>query len=263
MSSILKKLKVSQETQGEILEDRVGSFQALESDIYTGEIKVAYLGESKSGSAFLHIELDIPKTDTFRGGTYRENIYISNRNGETFWVDKDSQEKRSMKGFNIANAIAALITGEGLMEQDFEERVFKLRNFETGKDEDTTVDCPVNLLGQEISLGIVKAIVNKNEKGDDNKYYPTSEKREENSIEAVFNTEYKCTIAEFYAADGDPEKVESKHWDVWLKANKDKVIDKFKEPKKGGGLKKTVGKTSSSSSSASEPKKTLGMFGKK
>ena len=78
-------------------EDRLGGgYQPLETDIYTGVIKAAYAGKSQSGA--MNITLIVQLGDR----EYRETVYISNRNGENFFVSKD-KKKVALPGFTIIN----------------------------------------------------------------------------------------------------------------------------------------------------------------
>lgn len=253
--SFLKKVKVSDKASGAGLDDRIGGRRILDSNIYTGEISVAYLGESTGGAPFVHFEVDL--TD---GSKYNETIYIGNTNGETWYTDKQTNKQVTMKGFNIVNAILLLATGADLMEQEIEERTFKIWDSKESKQVDKAVECPVQALGAKISLGILKTIKNKSAKGDDGLYHDTNEKQEENSIEAVFDAEDKYTVKEALAANETGEDIAAVHYDVWLKANEGRVVDKFKEVKAGGTKGKLQKPTQAGK--ADEPVKKLGMFKK-
>lgn len=255
MSSFLKKVKVSDKAEGVGLDDRIGGRRILDSNIYTGEISVVYLGESTGGAPFVHFDIDLED-----GTKYSETIYIGNSDGETWYTDKQTNKQVTMKGFNIVNAILLLATGADLMEQNIEERTFKIWDSKEGKQVDKAVDCPVEALGAKISVGLLKTIENKGAKGDDGKYHDTNEKQEKNTIEAVFDAENKYTVKEALAANESGEDVVAVHYGVWLKANEGRVVDKFKEVKAGGTKGKLQKPTQAGK--ADEPVKKLGMFKK-
>ena len=257
--SFFDKLKANndQKSKDEILDDRIGGFRTLESGIYTGKINIACLGQSDSGAAKVHLDL------TFEDGTnYSEDIWISNSKGELYYTD-DSGTKKNMKGYNIVNAICMLLTGTALKndeeEQEVEERTFSLWSKAEGKKTDQSVPTLINLIGQNITLGIMKTRLNKNEKGDDGKYHPTNEERFENSIEAVFHPELKVTLSEALKANEKGTEPVAEFIEKWKEANEGRLADKFKEVKGGGkpgGMKKPV------AGGGDAPKKKMGLFNK-
>lgn len=258
--SFLDKLKTNDsKTKDEVLEDRIGGFRLLESDIYTGKIDVACFGQSDGGAVKVHLEMTMDD-----GANYSEDIWISDKDGNLFYTDKQTNEKRNMKGYNIVNAICMLLTGTPLKsddgQQEVEDRTFQLWSSAEGKKVDQSVPTLINLIGERISVGILKTRLNKNEKTDAG-YKPTNDERFENSIEAVFHPEHKVTLAEAVKAAEKEETPEPVFFDKWLDANKGKLIDKFKEIK-GGGKPGSMAKPSAGGGSA-EPKKKMDLFAKK
>lgn len=204
-------------TEGlEEVTDRVGGFQPLSSDIYTGPIKAMYAGQSPGGARNVTIIVDVG------GREYRETIYVTNKNGENFFLNKNDKTKKvPLPGFTTINNICLATTGKPLSEQEAEDKIVKIYNPETRKEEPTTVPMLTAPLGETISLGILNQLVNKNEKDSNGKYVPTPETREENVIDAVFHTETKKTV--FEAENGVEEAA---FWDRWLEANKGKQRDR-------------------------------------
>ena len=204
-------------------QDRLGGFSLWDTDIYTGTIKYAYAGASSGGAQFIGLSFESG------GKEYREDIYITNKKGENFFINKDDKTKKvPLPGFVIIDDICLAVTGSPLSEQADEEKVIKLYDYDEKKEVPKTVDMLTGLVGQEVSLAIYKNLVNKQAKnattGD---YEDTDETRETNSIEKVFHTETKMTIAE--ARNG---KETGEFWDGWLNRHKGKVRDNRKN--KGG-----------------------------
>lgn len=243
--SILKKLNTGGNDVEEAKDSLGGGFSLKESDIYTGDIVVAYLTESKGGATA--VNLDIKLED---GSSYRETVYVSNRNGDTFYV-KDGK-KYPLPGFTLIDDICLIATDAGLAEQEnVEEKTLMLWDFESRKEIPREVPVLVDLAGQTISLGILKNRENKTVDDGTGKYVATNEPREFNSINAVFHPELKVTVRE--ASEGR----DAAFWDAWVKRNKDRLNDKFKEVAQRGGR----ASTSTASSSGAPARKS--MFNKK
>lgn len=219
-------------------EDRVGSAsRLLDSDIYVATIKAAYTGESKSGALSVTLMCDI------NGKDYSETLYITNKNKEPYFVNTSTRKKQFIPGYNYLNAICLVAAGKELKEVDTEEKVLSLYNFETQKNENTSVPVLVDLTGKQVALGIVKELRNKAELVD-GKYVDTPDSREQNRIMAVFDPESHKTVNE--ALDDK----EATFWDAWLERNKGKVVDRRT-------IKDAAPNTGSSAATTSAPRKSL------
>lgn len=196
-------------------QDRLGGYNPLESDIYTMTVKAMYAGTSKNGATSVTLLADNNGTE------YRETIYVTNRKGENFFLNKqDKTKKVPLPGFTTVDHICLITTGQPLSAQATEDKVLEIYDSEQKKAVPTTVPVLVDTIGKQVSLGIIKQIVDKNEKVGD-EYVPTGETRIENVIDKVFHPEQKLTVPE--ALDG---KTEAGFWDKWLSHNKDQTRDK-------------------------------------
>lgn len=247
--SLFKNMK----TEGlEESQDRLGGFQPLESDIYEATIKALYAGQSPGGAMSLSVIADVG------GKEYRETLWITNKKGENFFMAKDKAGKETGKksplpGFTVANDICLIATEKELSEQDTEEKVINVYNFEQKKELPTAVPMITEAIGKKVALGIIKQIVNKNEKQGD-EYVPTAESREENLIDKVFHPELKITVAEARKGQKEPA-----FWDAWLKRNQGQTRDR-REIKEGGQAPKAGTKTGAQAPAAGQQRKSL--FGK-
>lgn len=194
-----------------------------ESDIYSGKIKMAYAGAAKSGARFVQLIVDLPD-----GKEYKETVYITNKAGENFYLNKsDNSKKVPLPGFTTIDDICLCATGKPLSDQDSEEKIVKIYDFETKAELPTSVPVLIELLGQDISLAILK--VTENKQADSGKvdasgkkiYEATAETRDINSIDKVFNTDTKMTVVEARNKAEAPV-----FWDNWLERNKGKTRDK-------------------------------------
>lgn len=194
--------------------DSLGGF-TLESDIYAGKIKVAYAQPAASGAMGIVMLFD------FGGKEYRETVYVTNKKGENFYLNKnDATKKVPLPGFTTADDICLIVTGKPLCEQVTEEKVVNVYDNDAKKELPKSVQMLVDLVGQDIRVAIQKRIENKSVKQGD-EYVLTAETREVNSIEKVFHPELHLTVVE--ARSGQEV---AKFHDAWLERNKGKTIDK-------------------------------------
>lgn len=230
-------------------EDRLGGgYSPRETDIYTFKIKAAYAGKSQGGA----MNVSIIAADS--QGEYRETIYITNRKGENFFV-KDGK-KVPLPGFTIINDLCLITTGSPLSEQETEDKVINLYDYDAKKEVPTTVPMIMALVGTEVSLAIHKNLEDKNTKNSDGEYVPTGETRETNTIGKVFHTETKMTVVE--ALEGAEE---AKFWDAWVEKNQGKVFDRTNKDAAKNGGKPVAGRPAPSTSAKEGGRPSL--FGKK
>ena len=196
-------------------QDRLGGFSPFDSGIYTGKIKAFYAGTSSQGATFVAMVVDVG------GREYRETTYVSDKKGQNFFLNKDDKTKKvPLPGFTIIDDICLITTGKPLSEQETEDKVINIYNFEAKKDEPKSVPMLTEVIGKDISLGILKILENKSKKDGDN-YVVTAETREINNIVKVIHTASGMTVLE--AREGKEEPV---YGPKWLEKNKGQVYDK-------------------------------------
>jgi len=234
--SLLKKLNTGG-SDVEAAKDTLGGGNFLrESNIYKGDIVVAYVTQSEKGA--MAVNLDIKLED---GSSYRETVYVSNRDGETFFTKEG--KKYPLPGFTTIDNICMITTEKGLADQETEDKTLMLWDFESQKEIPREVPVLVELTGQPVALGILKVRENKTKKNDRGGYDAINEERLYNTISAVFHPEAKVTVNE--ALEGrDPD-----FWDAWLGRNENRLVDKYKEVK-GGGAARSANRASSSDAPA-------------
>lgn len=202
-------------------EDRLGGFSLWESDIYTGIIKMAYAAAADSGARCVHLFFEANSKE------YRETVYVTNKAGENFYILKDKNgdpikdsltgksKKMPLPGFTLIDDICLATTNKPLCDQDTQEKMVKVYDADLSKEVPKSVPVLVELLGQTVSLAILKRTENKNQKDNNGNYVATAETRETNIIEKVFNTESRMTIAEARSGAEAPG-----FWDAWATKNK-------------------------------------------
>lgn len=204
-----------------------GGFGAIDSDVYTGTIKALYAGKSQGGAHNVTAVLALVVNGQPR--EYRETIYVTNKQGENFYTDKqDSTKKSPLPGFTTANDLALMTTGKGLNEQSFEERVINVYNYDQQKELPTKVAMAVDMIGKPVTVAIQKSLEPKNVKDASGNYVPdpSGATRETNNIDKVFHAESGRTVSE-----------------VLRKLEKGEFIDQWREKNKGQVRDKTKGKT--------------------
>lgn len=227
-------------------EERVGGgFTPFASDVYDATVKLAWAGSAKSGAMFVDFTFDVGGRD------YNERIYYTNKNGDNFYT-KDGK-KFGLPGFHQIDALCLITTGEALENQDTEEKIIKVYNFEKKAEENISVPVITEMLGKPVSLAIIQSIESINEKNDAGEYVPTDKTRPTNSIDMLFDTESKLTVSEARRGEEEPEL-----YNKWLEKNRGEIRDKTKATgkKSGAGERPQAG-----SSNGSTARKSL--FGAK
>jgi hypothetical protein len=190
--SLLSNLTTDQSISTE--KDSVGGGSyVLDSGLYNAKVAMAYLTKSKGGALGMVLTL---KTDA--GREVRQTLWMTSGNdkGNKNYYEKDG-EKHYLPGFNTANSLALLTTGKEIAEIDTEIKVVAVYSPEAKSEIPTKVEVPMDLLGKNILVGLIKQKVDKNRKNEATGVYePTGETREENEIDKLFHAESRMTTAE-------------------------------------------------------------------
>lgn len=195
-------------------QDRLGGYQPFETDVYTGKTKLVYGTKSNGGAQGLVVHIDC------NGREYRETLWLTSKQGNNYW-ERDGK-KFPLPGFTVADELALVLTNKPLAEQDSEERVIKLWNPETQKEEPTPVQVLPAMMDKEAMVAIEKSLVNVNKKNPSSgNYEPTADTRNENNIVKVFHADSKRTVPEIRAGEEDPT-----FHDEWIKAKQGQTRDK-------------------------------------
>ena len=235
--SLLKNLETKANVEGE--KDVLGGGGVLDTNVYPMKVKVAYFTTAASGAVAINLQGDVD------GKEVRQQFWVlsGNDKGNKNTYTKDGKEYY-LPSFLTANSLALLTVGKELSQLDVEKKVIKLYDFEAKEERPTEVDVLVELTGQLIQAGIQKQTVDKNEKGDDGKYYPTGETREINEVVKFFRYDDGLTVPEI-----EKGVTEAKFKDDWVAKWAGKVINKAKGNKDGAksGLPSGGTKTGTSS----------------
>ena len=207
--------------------------RTVDSGVYQGTIKNAFIGKSSGGATSVSLEV---KLDS--GKTIFETIYVTNKQGNNTYEKDDVIGY--LPGFLTVNQIALFATGKDLyeLEPEMEERIVKQYDSKAGKQVDKPAMVIVPLLEQPILVAIKEVRENKTKAGDGNKRITLAEDRVYNTIDKVFHTSTFHTQAEL-----EQEK-EATYLESWKKDNEGKVDDRYKSVESANSA--TVSKPSSS-----------------
>ena len=232
-------------------QDRLGGFQPLETDAYEATIKMAYAGQSQGGAQNVTILADI------NGKEFRETIYITNKKGENFFLNKqDNTKKVPLPGFTTIDDICLIAGGAPLCDQPVEEKLVKIWDPEERKEMPKSVPVLIGLLGQKVGLGIIKQTVDVNEKDGSGNYVPTGKTRDENTIDKVFDVDSNLTVVE-----ARNELTAGVFMTSWVEKNKGQTRDKtLKEAANQNGRS---GRPAGGPPQAGGQAKTKSLFGNK
>ena len=207
--------------------------RTVDSGVYQGTIKNAFIGKSSGGATSVSLEV---KLDS--GKTIFETIYVTNKQ------DNNTYEKDGvigyLPGFLTVNQIALFATGKDLyeLEPEMEERIVKQYDSKAGKQVDKPAMVIVPLLEQPILVAIKEVRENKTKAGDGNKRITLADERVYNTIDKVFHPSTFHTQAEL-----EQEK-EATYLESWKKDNEGKLDDRYKSVESANSA--TVSKPSSS-----------------
>lgn len=200
--------------------DSVGSGGPLDSGLYNSTVAMAYLIKSDGGALGLVLNL---KTDTDK--EIRQTLWMTSgtaKGGLNYYTDKNGA-KQYLPGFNHANSLALLTCGKEISALDTETKVVKVYSKEAKAEIPTKVEVPMDLLGKEILVGLIRQTVDKTAKNAlTGIYEPTGETRDENEIDKLFRAKDRMTTAEIRAQAEAPAFVET--WATkWAGKTRDKT----------------------------------------
>lgn len=233
--SILANLSTDDSITNE--KDSVGSGGVLDSGVYAAKISLAYITKAASEALGLVVHA---KTEA--GREIRQTLWMASgkAKGCKNYYEKDG-EKHYLPGFLHANSLALLTVGKEISQLDTETKVVNVWSSEAKAEVPTKVEMIMDLLGQDILIGVIKQTVDKTQKADDGSYVPTGETREENEIDKLFRARDRMTTAEIRA-----QAEEAAFIDTWEAKWAGKVRDKSKGTAGTAGAPKAAGAATAS-----------------
>lgn len=199
--------------------DSLGMRGPLESGIYDMAIEMAYADITKKGSrsvSFTFIDSAgkrLKVTEYVTGGDAK---------GNKNYYEKDGK-KSYLPGFTTVNNICLLTAGKELGQLNAEKKVIKLWDFKSRKEIPQEKMVLTELLGLQITLGVLKQIEDKNELQNDGNYAPSGEQKTINVLGKSFKANDGRTVTEIKAG-----VTEAVFINDWRKEFTGKTIDKSK-----------------------------------
>ena len=188
--SLLANLTTNETIANE--KDFIGGSGPQDSGLYKMKIALAYINKATSGATGLVLNLktednkDVRQTLWMTSGTAKGGKNYYEKDGEKFYLP----------GFIHANAICLLTVGKEISAMDTETKVINLYSSEAKAEVPTKVEMVMDLLDQEILVGLIKQTVDKTVKNDAGVYVATGETRDENEIDKIFRAKDRMTTAE-------------------------------------------------------------------
>ena len=176
--------------------DSVGGSGPLDSGIYKATVQTAYISKSAGGAMGLVLNM---KTEA--GKDIRQTLWMTSgtAKGCKNYYEKDG-EKHYLPGFNHANSLALLTVGKEISSCDTETKVVNVYSAEAKSEVPTKVEMVMDLLNQEILVGLIRQTVDKTKKNEATGVYEaTGETRDENEIDKLFRARDRMTTAEIRA----------------------------------------------------------------
>jgi len=170
--SLLKRVKKSNTAVTEE-RDVLGGRLVLETNVYALEIAQAFIYTTDGGSTGCRIEAKLED-----GKSYTTDLWIADKKGNNYFVDKKTKEQRLLPGYIMLNSLLLLTVGKSLDaiegDDDFEALELTEKVAKIGKDKNQTVEVLDDLTGVSSLFAIQKIRKNKTVK-EGNEYVPTNE----------------------------------------------------------------------------------------
>ncbi len=200
--------------------DSIGNSGPLSSGLYGCTVAMAYLNKSAGGALGLVLTLKTPE-----GKEVRQTLWMTSgtaKGCKNYYEDKQGA-KQYLPGFTHANALCLLTVGKEISALETETKVVNVYSPEAKAEVPTKVEVLMDLLNQEIIVGLIKQNVDKTVKNDAGVYVATGETKDENEIDKFFRAKDKMTTAEIRAQADEAVFINS-----WEAKWKDKVKDRAK-----------------------------------
>lgn len=194
-----------------------GGYQLLESGVYDATIKHAYVNKAKSGAIALSVAFDID------GQIHNEDFYFQSKKGVNYYVNKNG-DKHYLPSFILADDLSLFTAQIPLAEQDTQNKVIELYNFEARKKVPTEVAMVMSMLDKPIKIGLLKQISFKQTE-QNGKWVDTEEIKEKNIVDVIFSPTDGRTVREVRAKKDNAEFINT--WqEKWKGVNQDKTKSK-------------------------------------
>ena len=223
--SLFKNLVSNETIQDEV--DTLGGGGAAESGLYGLIIKNAYV--RKADSEAMGIVLVLTHPETKKEFRFTEWVTSGKDKGCKNTYEKDGV-LHYLPGYNNINAVCLLTVGKELSDMTTEEKLVPQWDSVAKKEVPKKTDVLTDLIGQEITMGIVKVTENKTKWDATTKTRTIlAETQSINQLDKVFRTRDHMTVMEVRAQEPEP-----KFYAAWGEKNNGVTRDKTKTPTAAG-----------------------------
>jgi len=208
--SIFSSLKPATDVKDDGDSLGMGSY-ILDSGLYQVTVDLVYASVSTGGALGMNCVFK-----TKDGREIRQTFWVQSgdaKGNKTYYADKDGV-KHNLPDLNHANALSQLTLGVDAHVLKDEEKVINIWNRDAKAEVPTKVKVAIELLGKQITLGLIKQTVDKNVKDDNGKYVPSGETRDENEIDKFFHADSNLTVSEIKAGESTAKFIHA-----WKKKN--------------------------------------------
>jgi len=205
--------------------DVLGGRGPMESGLYDMVITMAFMDLSSGGAKSVNLTFEDKNKKQLR---ITEYVTSGTAKGTKNYYEKDGV-KKYLPGFNSINSIAQLTVGKELGALDGEEKFVEVWDFDEGKMMPHKKFVLTELLGQTITVGVLKQVEDKNVKTDAGTWVPSGDTKTLNVIGKSFRASDGKTLAEIKA-----EAPAAEFKDQWATTYTGVTINRAKGVKKGG-----------------------------
>ena len=213
--------------------DVLGGARTVPTNVYPAAIKLAYLDQSASGAISVVFDFALMVNGNER--SHKETIFISNRNKEFTYKDKQTGEAKPMPGFVTVDSICKAVLGKSITQLSTEKKTIKVYDFTQKAEVPVDKEVLMDLLKGRLEIGLMEVTVDKNIKDASGAYVASGETRDQNEVSKVFSADGLTSL------EVESGVTETKFKDAWIKQYADKKINKAKGATTGakaGGVTK-------------------------
>lgn len=194
----------------EIKDTLGGGFTVIDTGLYPVTITAAYLTQ-KDKSVRAHFEFKLEDNRKFNA-----SYTVLNDQGQHIYTN-DKGEAKYLSGFVPANAISYLaLKGKNIFELATTKKTISQRNFKTNTDEPVEAEELTDLIGKEVTLGLIReAKFKRSEVSPGVWEEDTAAPQVRTVIHTVFHTGKLMTYAEAYNALRQQTTPEAKFIETW------------------------------------------------
>lgn len=146
------ELNLPQGVSVEEEQDNLGGAFIIDSGIYKGETETVYLDKAPSGA----LRVTINFKPNGQNKVIPAVFYISNKNGQFTYKDKQTGEDRPLPGYSQMDTFFKVTTGKGIAEQVTETKTLSLYNPSQQKEVPTDVSMFMDAIKKTVVVGVLK-----------------------------------------------------------------------------------------------------------